>query len=145
MLTTLAALPGGDYPPTDDAAHAIAAVPNGLQTPQAVFAAIAADAGGVLNKDQARANFLQALHKEIAIAKITAYLGREPAVAANTLPTRPVAGLATALPRHNDNEYQDYINFIRNNNEYTSVGLNDFVQEMVNVKEVTAALTQINR
>ena len=127
MATTLADLPAGNYTPTDGT-NPLAAVPNGFRNPQNVLNAIANEAGGALNKDLARANFLAALHQEIAIAKITAYLGRAPIVAANALPTRTATGIATALPRHHDNEYRDYLNFIRGNTEYTATCLNDFVR-----------------
>ena len=143
MATNLADLPANNYTPIDNGGNTLAAIPTGYQTPQNVLNAIANDAGGVLNKNQARANFLAALHQEIAIAKITAYLGRVPAVAAHALPTRTATGIATALPRHHNNEYQDYLNFIRGNTEYTATRLNDFVREMVTAK-ATNPLVKIN-
>ena len=118
----------------------MAAVPTGYQTPQNVLNAIQNDAGGAINKAQARANFLAALHKEIAIAKITAYLAAAPAVNANALPNRTVAA-AGSLPRANDNEYQDYLNFIRNS-AYNATQLNAFVVELAGKKNDESA--QIN-
>ena len=69
------------------------------------------------------------MHKEIAIAKITAYLARDPAVTAPNLPVRTVATNAAAFPRANDNEYQQYVNFIRDH-VYNANQLNAFVEEM---------------
>jgi len=57
--------------------------------------------------------FLQAIHKEIAIQKINAYLAAAPAVDANVLPNRTAAA-SGAILRTNDNEYREYVNFIRN-------------------------------
>ena len=135
VLTALNTLPNQNHTPTDDGGTAIAAVNNAFQNPHLVFNAIRDD-GGAMNKAQARANFLKAIHKEIAIAKITAFLARVPVVAANALPDRAAAGIATALPRHANNEYQDYVNFIRGNNDYTDVRLNDFVREMAIAKDI---------
>ena len=135
VLTALNALPNANHTPTDDGGTTIAVVNNAFQNPHLVFNAIRDD-GGAMNKAQARANFLKAIHKEIAIAKITAFLARVPVVNAGTLPNRAAAGIATALPQHNNNEYQDYVNFIRGNNEYTDVRLNDFVREMAITKDI---------
>ena len=142
MATNLAALPAGNYTPTDNGGNTLAAVPTGYQTPQNVLNAIQNDAGGAINKAQARANFLAALHKEIAIAKITAYLAAAPAVNANALPNRTVAA-AGSLPRANDNEYQDYLNFIRNS-AYNATQLNAFVVEIVGRKQEARLTAQIN-
>ena len=79
------------------------------------------------------------MHREIAIAKITAYLGRATAVLANNLPDRAVAD-ANAPAVANVNDYQDYINFLRNH-VYTDVEINAFVVEMQRAKnsaQVTA-------
>ena len=57
--------------------------------------------------------FLQAIHKEIAIQKITAYLATAPTVAPAALPPRTAAA-ADSIPPANANEYQDYANFLRN-------------------------------
>ena len=74
------------------------------------------------------------MHKEIAIAKITAYLGRGTAVAAPNLPNRTAAMAdAAALPRVADGEYQDYINFIRNH-AYNANQIDAFVGEMQQAK-----------
>ena len=140
MATNLADLPAGNYTPIDNGGNTLAAIPAGYQTPQNVLNAIANDAGGVLNKNQARANFLAALHQEIAIAKITAYLAAAPAVNANALPNRTVAA-AGSLPRVNNNEYQDYLNFIRNS-AYNATQLNAFVVELAGRKVV--GIAQIN-
>ena len=142
MATNLADLPANNYTPIDNGGNTLAAIPTGYQTPQNVLNAIANDAGGVLNKNQARANFLAALHREIAIAKITAYLAAAPAVNANALPNRTVAA-AGSLPRVNNNEYQDYLNFIRNS-AYNAPQLNAFVVELAGRKQTAHALTQIN-
>ena len=79
------------------------------------------------------------MHREIAIAKITAYLGRGTAVTAPNLPERAVADAAApAVAAVND--YQDYINFLRNH-VYTDVEINAFVVEMQRAKnsaQVTA-------
>ena len=66
-----------------------------------------------MDKVQARANFLAALHKEIAIQKITAYLAVNPAVNVNALPERNAAA-ANSIPQNNVDEYQNYPAFIRN-------------------------------
>ena len=85
---------------------------NAFQNPHLVLTDIQAN---VTAGDQAAeiTAFLQAFHKEIAIQKITAYLAAAPTVAANALPNRTAAA-AGAIARANDNEYQDYANFIRN-------------------------------
>ena len=136
----MAALPGGDY-----AVGAGADIADGLQNPQNVLDAIR-DRAGVADKPAARAAFLQRMHKEIAIAKLTAFLGRDPAVAEGDLPVRtgPVATAGGGLTRAGDTDYQVYVNFIRNHGAYTATTLGAFVTEMINAKGEASALAQIN-
>ena len=110
--TNLADLIDAGYTPADDAGNALAVVNGAYRNPQAVLDAIRDDAGGVIDKDQARTNFLQAIHKEIAIQKITTHLATGPAVNPADLPTRTATALGS-IPRTADNEYQTYAAFIR--------------------------------
>ena len=129
--------------PADNGGNTLAAVANGYQNPQAVFNAIQNDTGA-LNKAQARANFLQAIHKEIAIAKIAAYLAAAPTVNANALPNRTVADVdADAIPRANDNDYKTYDTFIRGAG-YNAAQLNAFVAELAARKQEAVFMSQIN-
>ncbi len=99
----------------------------------------------IVNKAAARTAFLAAIHKEIAIAKIDAFLARLPAVDVADLPVRAAGDVAAnALARTNDNEYQTYPVFIRNHAAYTAAALNAFVSELDNAKTASVALTQID-
>ena len=86
------------------------------------------------------------MHKEIAIAKLTAFLGRDPIVAAGDLPARtaPIATAGGGLTRNDDDDYQAYIDFIRGHTTYTAATLEAFVTEMINAKGEASALAQIN-
>ena len=72
------------------------------------------------------------MHKEIAIAKITAYLGRNPVVAANNLPDR-VHQDANTPAIANVNEYRDYINYFRTPG-HTDAHIDALVGEMQKAK-----------
>ena len=81
----------------------------------------------------AKRDYLQDIHKEIAIRRITMYLaahaGRE-AVNAADLPIRTAGDRhANALARNDDNDYRNYAAFIRNAG-YDEQGVNDFVVEI---------------
>ena len=79
------------------------------------------------------------MHREIAIAKITAYLARPTAVLVNNLPDRTLADAgAPAIGTVND--YRGYTNFLRNH-VYTDVEINAFVaetQKAKNLAQITA-------
>ncbi|CAG8677224.1 7836_t:CDS:1, partial [Paraglomus occultum] len=80
----------------------------------------------------AKKNFLQDLHKEIAIQKITNFLAFGAPVNSTTLPQRTAADVTTAgvtLALGAGNDYQDYANFIRNST-YNENNLNGFVVEI---------------
>ena len=110
-----------------DPGGAAGAVPNGFQNPQNVLNAIR-DRGDIGDKPAARTAFLQAIHKEIAIRKITAYLAAGVAVNANDLPDR-TATAPGALAQDNVDNYRNYIAFIRNA-AYDLGQINAFVGEI---------------
>src|SRR5215216_2399552 len=83
------------------------------------------------------------MHKEIAIAKIGAYLGRNPVIAATALPNRTVdMADAAALARTNDNEYRTYIAFLRGA-AYDEGRINAFVSEMQKAKAFAGFNTKL--
>ena len=81
----------------------------------------------------AKRDYLQDIHKEIAIRRITMYLaahaGREE-VDRNDLPNRTAGDRhGNALARNDDDDYREYAAFIRNSG-YNEQGVNDFVVEI---------------
>ena len=142
MVLVAGDLPGGNYTPAGGGA-----VANGFQNPAAVFTEINNNAL-VLNKPAERTAFLAAIHKEIAIEKLTRFLARAPAVLPAGLPIRTAAlagAPANTIARNADDDYQDYINFIRADAAYAADNLTGFVGEMADAKTaVINPVAQIN-
>ena len=85
---------------------------NAFQNPAAVLADIDAN---VLAANQAaeKTAFLQRIHREIAIAKITAYLTRQTMVAVN-LPDRTATTVVAASPAIvGADEYRTFVTLLR--------------------------------
>ena len=117
-------------------------VPNGYQNQANVFNEIDTNAAIIVgDKPARRTTFLQNIHKRIAIQKITAYLAAGPVINANALPQRTATG-AGALAHVNNNEYQQYANFIRTA-AYNEGQINAFVREITAVIAAQKAMPQI--
>ena len=79
------------------------------------------------------AAYLQAIHQEIALKKLAAFLERAPLTAAGDLLDRPAHAATDKLVWADANEYREYLTFIRGlNAKYSTAKLNDFVVEMAN-------------
>ena len=94
------------------------------------------------DRPAATAAYLRAIHKEITIAKINAFLTRDPVANATALLDRPTHTDPTKLDRANANEYRQYPAFIRGlaATAYTAAKLNLFVEELgTNAKNALAA------
>ena len=95
--------------------------------------AVAALNNNVFHDQATKSTYLQDIHKEIAIRRITMYLadhGGRGAILANALPHRTAGDVvAGGLPFTDANNYQDYEAFIRGT-AYDATQLNNFVSEI---------------
>ena len=94
--------------------------------------AVAALNNNVFHDQATKATYLQDIHREIAIRRITMYLadhGGRGAILATALPHRTAGDVAGGIPLTHANNYQDYAALIRGA-AYDATQLNAFVVEI---------------